>query len=118
MALWPIGDSTKYPKYEYVTKVASSRIHKFTVLQFVCLVILYALKSIKEVAVIFPFFIAMLVPIRRSFERFFTPEELEALDGHGEGDEEDDISPIEELEQPPPVRVASGVSKSSKGSNF
>jgi solute carrier family 4 anion exchanger 2 len=116
MALWPM-EASKYPKYEYVQKVASARIHKFTVLQFVCLVILYALKSFKEVAVVFPFFIAALVPIRRSFERFFTPEELEALDGHGEGeDEEDDISPIEELEQPPPVRVASGVSKSSKGS--
>jgi hypothetical protein len=117
MALWPIGDSTKYPKYDYVAKVASARIHKFTVLQFICLVILYALKSFKEVAVVFPFFIAALVPIRRCFERMFTPEELEALDGHGEGeDEEEDISPIEELEQPPPVRVHSGVSKSSKGS--
>jgi hypothetical protein len=115
MALWPIGDSTKYPKYEYVAKVAAARIHKFTVLQFICLVILYALKSIKEVAVVFPFFIAALVPIRKSFERFFTAEELEALDGH---DEEEEISPIEELEQPPPIKVHSGVSKSSKGSKL
>merc|ERR550537_1719355 len=87
MALWPIGDSTKYPKYDYVAKVASARIHKFTVLQFICLCILYALKSIKEVAVIFPFFIAALVPIRWSFNKIFTVEELDALDGYEEEDE-------------------------------
>merc|ERR1712080_240444 len=61
-----------------------NRGHLFTVFQLICLGILYALKSIKAVAVVFPFFIASLVGVRALFKKFFTEEELEALDGHGE----------------------------------
>jgi len=84
MALWAIWDQSKYPKYGYVKTVAAGQIHKFTLLQFLCLVILYALKSIRSVAVVFPFFIASLVFIRWGFNRIFSAEDLEALDGHGE----------------------------------
>merc|ERR1711912_91112 len=52
------------------------------------LCILYALKSIKAVAVIFPFFIAALVPIRWSFSKIFSAEELRALDGYDDEEEE------------------------------
>merc|ERR1712232_1537265 len=75
------------------------RIHLFTVFQLVCLGILYALKSIKAVAVVFPFFIASLVFIRWGFKKIFTEEELEALDGHG-GEEEEDEIPVEDPESP------------------
>merc|ERR1712242_75385 len=96
MYLWCIWDSSKFPQYSYVKTTASNRIHLFTLLQFVMLGILYALKSIKQVAVIFPFFIAALVPIRWSFNRIFTAEELHALDGHEEEEEEakPDIAPV------------------------
>merc|ERR1712232_1488404 len=77
---------------------STNRIHLFTVFQLVCLGILYALKSIKAVAVVFPFFIASLVFIRWGFKKFFTEEELEALDGHG-GEEEDEI-PATDPESP------------------
>merc|ERR1712113_361756 len=50
--------------------------------------ILYALKSIKAVAVIFPFFIAALVPIRWSFAKCFSADELHALDGHDDEESE------------------------------
>merc|ERR1712045_931793 len=82
MYLWGIWDSSKYPKYSYVKTVEGTRIHVFTFLQFLMLGILYALKSIKAVAVIFPFFIAALVPIRWTFNKIFSAEELHALDGH------------------------------------
>merc|ERR1712007_346158 len=67
MYLWAIWDSSKYPKYTYVKTLQQSehssmkRVHVFTLLQLICLGILYALKSIKAVAVVFPFFIASLV---------------------------------------------------------
>merc|ERR1712203_981660 len=89
MYLWGIWDASKYPKYSYVKTVAANRIHLFTFLQLLMLGILYALKSIKQVAVIFPFFIAALVPIRWSFNKLFTAEELHALDGHEEEEEEE-----------------------------
>lgn len=98
MYLWAIWDTSKYPKYAYVKTVAASQIHKFTFLQLVCLVILYALKSIKQVAVVFPFFIASLVGIRFLFKKIFTEEELEALDGHA--DEPENAIPCTEPESP------------------
>merc|ERR1711988_1492874 len=90
IALWFIWDESKFPQYPYVKTLqksdqsSMSRIHIFTFLQLVCLGILYALKSIKAVAVVFPFFIASLVGVRALFRKIFTEEELEALDGHGE----------------------------------
>merc|ERR1712048_1399062 len=74
------------------------RVHVFTFLQLVCLGILYALKSIKEVAVVFPFFIASLVGVRALFRKIFTEEELETLDGHGE--ESPDSVPNTEPDSP------------------
>jgi hypothetical protein len=90
IALWFIWDESKYPQYPYIKTLQASensnmkRVHVFTFLQLICLGILYALKSIKAVAVVFPFFIASLVGVRALFRKFFTEEELEALDGHGE----------------------------------
>lgn len=97
MYLWCIWDSSKYPKYSYVKTVASNRIHLFTFLQLLMLGILYALKSIKAVAVIFPFFIAALVPIRWSFAKCFSADELHALDGHE--DEEEQSAPVAEMQK-------------------
>merc|ERR1719240_1885453 len=53
-----------------------------------CLAFCMPLKSIKAVAVIFPFFIAALVPIRWGFNKIFTAEELHALDGYDDEEEE------------------------------
>merc|ERR1712007_317249 len=103
IALWFIWDGSKFPQYPYIKTLQQSehssmkRVHVFTLLQLICLGILYALKSIKAVAVVFPFFIASLVFIRWGFAKIFTEEELEALDGHG--GEEDEV-PCTEPESP------------------
>merc|ERR1712107_245627 len=103
IGLWFIWEESKFPQYPYVKTLKASenssmnRIHLFTFFQLICLGILYALKSIKAVAVVFPFFIASLVFIRWGFNKLFTAEELEALDGHGE--EEDEV-PCTEPESP------------------
>merc|ERR1711953_1124405 len=104
IALWFIWDESKYPQYPYIKTLQASkasnmkRVHVFTFLQLICLGILYALKSIKAVAVVFPFFIASLVGVRALFKKIFTEEELEALDGHGE--ESSDSVPNTEPESP------------------
>merc|ERR1712179_837911 len=104
IGLWFIWDSSKFPQYPYIKTLQKSenssmmRVHVFTFLQLICLGILYALKSIKAVAVVFPFFIASLVGVRALFRKFFTEEELEALDGHGE--ESPDSVPNTEPESP------------------
>merc|ERR1711953_398942 len=105
IGLWFIWEESKYPQYPYVKALKSSenssmgRIHLFTVFQLICLGILYVLKSIKAVAVVFPFFIASLVFIRWGFKKIFTEEELEALDGHG-GEEQENEIPATDPESP------------------
>merc|ERR1712070_602186 len=104
IALWFIWDETKFPQYPYIKTLQKSeqsnmrRVPMFTFLPLICLGILYALKSIKAVAVVFPFFIASLVGVRALFKKIFTEEELEALDGHGE--ESEDSVPNTEPESP------------------
>merc|ERR1711939_495898 len=87
LALWAIWDTSKYPQYPYLQKVSVKRVHIFTALQAIGLAILYALKSIKEVAVVFPFFIAFLAIIRPYFRKIFAAKELQALDG----DEDEEV---------------------------
>merc|ERR1712151_657757 len=114
IGLWFIWEESKLPQYPYVKTLKASenssmnRIHLFTVFQLICLGILYALKSIKQVAVVFPFFIASLVFIRWGFKCLFTAVELDALDGH-DGDEEihndDPDSPLKRVADPEEVAV-------------
>jgi len=90
--LWTVWDRTAYPRYRYVTRVPFTSLHLYTLIQFVCFVVLYVLTSISAVAVVFPFFMASLVFVRKSFNCFFTQQELAELDAHEDLplDEEDD----------------------------
>jgi len=85
MFLWLVWDTSKYPAYPFLKRVSTSRVHIYTFIQFMCLVILYALKSIKQVAVVFPFFLIVICIVRQclplSCFGAFTPDELAALDG-------------------------------------
>ena len=90
LKLWLIWDPAKYPQYHYVQKLPIGRVHLYTVVQVVCLGILYGLKAIKETSVVFPFFMASLAIIRKAMRFMFTEDELKQLDGlPGEEDEED-----------------------------
>merc|ERR1711912_103770 len=80
MFLWGKFDSRTYPRLPYVTRMPTGRLHMFTFIQFICLAILYALKAVKSTAMVFPFFIALLVFVRKGLVKFFTPEELEVPD--------------------------------------
>eukprot|EP00927_Polykrikos_kofoidii_P004619 TRINITY_DN1182_c0_g1_i12.p1 TRINITY_DN1182_c0_g1~~TRINITY_DN1182_c0_g1_i12.p1 ORF type:complete len:298 (-),score=47.19 TRINITY_DN1182_c0_g1_i12:116-988(-) len=80
MTLWLIWDSTKYPAYPFIRGIGYWRLHLFTGIQFLCLVILYALKEIQAIAVAFPFFLIVIVLVRFGINYIFTQEELDILD--------------------------------------
>lgn len=78
IGLW-LMDSELYPRTHYIRRVPNWTIHKFTLLQVICLVILWVVK-VSMYAILFPIFIALLVPVRAIAGQFFAPEHLEALD--------------------------------------
>jgi len=82
--LWFIFDSDDYPRFNFVTRVARKQMHLYTAIQASCLVILFAMTEVKQVAVIFPFFMGSLVFVRKMLPWIFTEEELEELDADAE----------------------------------
>jgi hypothetical protein len=64
----------------YVKEVTTLRMNLFTLIQILCLAFLWLVKSTLSSLAI-PFFVLMLIPLRFSLKYFFSPKELEALDG-------------------------------------
>merc|ERR1711881_235583 len=70
-----------HPPVSYVQKVRTWRMVLFTVLQAIGLAILWTVKSVKAIALAFPFFVVLMIPYRLLLKHIFTKEELEMLDG-------------------------------------
>ncbi len=87
LSLW-LKDSDLYPMTHYIRRVPHWTIHKFTLLQVICLGILWFVKS-SAIGILFPLFIALLVPVRLLAGRFFLPEHLAVLDAEEEPEEEE-----------------------------
>jgi multidrug transporter EmrE-like cation transporter len=81
MSLWLIWDTTKYPSFPFIQGIETKKLHMYTFIQFLCLVVLYVLKSVKAIAVVFPFFLIVICFVRMFLSRMFTPQELLTLDG-------------------------------------
>lgn len=77
LVLW-ITDPALYPKTHYLKIMPAKQVHKFTLIQLACFVILWLLKASK-IGILFPLMIAALVPIRLFVSRFFKAKEMEAL---------------------------------------
>ncbi len=86
LALWGM-DRKRYPVTHYIRNVPKSVIHKFTLLQAGCLAVLWFVKT-SPLAILFPLFIALLVPIRLFANRLFKADHLNALDTEEDPDEE------------------------------
>lgn len=87
MTLW-VRDPKLYPAAHYLNVVPNKIVHQFTVIQFLCFVVLWVLKT-SPAGILFPLFIAALVPIRMTMAKFFKSEHLWALvKEHEEEDEE------------------------------
>lgn len=63
----------------YVRRVQTYKMHIFTVIQILCLSILWTVKS-TAISLAFPFILILMIPLRAQMSRFFTPAELRALD--------------------------------------
>ncbi|MCH7751575.1 MAG: PTS sugar transporter subunit IIA [Planctomycetes bacterium] len=86
LSLW-LKEPTLYPATHYVRRVPTWTIHKFTLLQAVCLAVLWAVKG-SFMGILFPLFIALLVPVRFVAGRFFAEKHLAVLDAEEEPEEE------------------------------
>jgi hypothetical protein len=87
--LWAM-DPSLYPSTHYIRRVPLRVIHAFTAVQLACLVVLWMVKTgPPAVAILFPLFIALLVPVRLVANRLFAPEHLAALDAEEEPEQEE-----------------------------
>jgi mannitol/fructose-specific phosphotransferase system IIA component (Ntr-type) len=82
MRLWAM-EPASYPATHYIRRVPVWTVHKFTLVQLACLVVLWVVK-VSAWAIVFPLFIALTVPVRLLLNRIMSPEHLEALDAEEE----------------------------------
>ena len=68
------------PDYIYLRTVPLRRVHMFTAVQFGCLVVLWVVKTIKSISIIFPLMVLAMCFIRKSLDWVFTRHELKWLD--------------------------------------
>jgi hypothetical protein len=90
LSLW-LMDSALYPTTHYIRRVPIRVTHLYTLLQFVCLAVLCMVNVSRSepIRILFPIFIALLVPIRFLAARFFRAEDLAVLDADEDPDEEE-----------------------------
>eukprot|EP00095_Tigriopus_kingsejongensis_P009937 maker-scaffold1000_size72005-snap-gene-0.9 protein:Tk09937 transcript:maker-scaffold1000_size72005-snap-gene-0.9-mRNA-1 annotation:"anion exchange" len=69
-----------HPQVSYVRRVKTWKMHLFTILQVLGLVVLWVVKS-TQLALFFPFFVVAMIPYRLSLKFLFSTRELDALDG-------------------------------------
>ncbi|ERL85491.1 hypothetical protein D910_02910 [Dendroctonus ponderosae] len=60
--------------------VRTVKMHIFTFVQVMCLIMLWVVKS-TAASLAFPFFLILMVPLRDQLKRIFSQKELRALDG-------------------------------------
>ena len=86
LMLW-ITDPKLYPKTHYTRTVPHHFMHKFTLVQLLCFVVLWVLKG-SRIGILFPLMIAALVPIYFLLGRFFPREHLDTLTAEEDGEED------------------------------
>ncbi|XP_072047600.1 band 3 anion transport protein-like isoform X2 [Amphiura filiformis] len=89
-----------HPDVSFVRGLRTWRMHLFTIIQLGCVAILWIVK-ITPAALAFPFFLILLVPLRRNaLTRIFTDKELSALDSSEAGDAAKDEDEYQEAHMP------------------
>ena len=73
------------PKTPYTENLQINRIHLFTGIQLVFFALLYVVKTVKAIAIAFPLFILLCIPVRLFLlPKIFNDDELTLLDGSPE----------------------------------
>lgn len=67
-----------HPSEPYVRRVQAWKMHVYTLVQVLALVVLWAVKS-SQFSLAFPFFLIMMVPLRQRLSMFFNPREMNAV---------------------------------------
>lgn len=67
-----------HPQEAFVRRVPTWKMHIFTAVQVLALIMLWTVKS-SQFSLAFPFFLILMVPIRQKMERLFTPLEMRAV---------------------------------------
>jgi len=86
LRLW-VMDPQRYPATSYLRVVPTRTIHAFTAIQGGCLTVLWVVKT-SALGILFPLFIALLVPVRMLMGRYFNHEHLALLDAEEHPEEE------------------------------
>jgi hypothetical protein len=73
-----VTDPKLYPKTLYTKVVPKVWIHRFTIVQLLCFIVLWALKA-SEFGILFPLMIAALVPINLLLNRYIPRRYMEVL---------------------------------------
>ncbi|XP_053386313.1 electrogenic sodium bicarbonate cotransporter 1-like isoform X3 [Mercenaria mercenaria] len=68
------------PDYTYLRHVRTRRVHFFTFIQVLCLVMLWVIKTIKAISIAFPIMVLAMCFIRKALDYLFTQTELKWLD--------------------------------------
>ena len=87
IGLW-LMDPDLYPETHYTRRVPMRITHQFTALQVGCLLVLWIVKA-SAAGILFPMFIALLVPVRMLLGRWFEQKHLDALDAEKMPEEEE-----------------------------
>lgn len=67
-----------HPNAAYVRRVPTFKMHLFTIIQILCLAMLWIVKSTK-LSLAFPFFLILMIPLRAQMKHMFTERELNAV---------------------------------------
>uniref|UniRef100_A0A1I8GLP3 Anion exchange protein n=1 Tax=Macrostomum lignano TaxID=282301 RepID=A0A1I8GLP3_9PLAT len=68
------------PDYIFLRHVKIGQVHKFTVIQIACLVVLWVVKAIKAISILFPIMVLAMCFIRKALDFVFDQSELKWID--------------------------------------
>jgi len=68
------------PDYPYLRQVQLQRVHLFTMIQILCFIALWLIKSFKQTSILFPIMLVVMIVIRKFLDLIFTKKELQVLD--------------------------------------
>ncbi|KAF8560757.1 hypothetical protein P879_01981 [Paragonimus westermani] len=68
------------PDYSFLRHVSLRRVHMYTVVQVTCFIMLWVIKSVEVVSILFPIMVLAMCFIRKGLDFIFTQDELKWLD--------------------------------------
>ncbi|XP_023223623.1 sodium-driven chloride bicarbonate exchanger-like [Centruroides sculpturatus] len=68
------------PDLTFLRHVPTTRVHLFTLVQLVCLILLWVIKSYKPTSIAFPLMLVVMIGVRKLLDFVFTQRELKLLD--------------------------------------